>query len=143
MPRAASMPPILLKWSWTPVSQARNSTPALEKWVGAGYPVTHIREVTPGEFINVRGEEPMFLVDVRTRDEFGTGHVPGARNILAGHLADRVAELPRDGTPIAVICGTGYRSTVAASVLERAGFPQVVNITGGMAAWLQSGLPTE
>lgn len=115
----------------------------MEKWIGAGYPVTHIREVTPGEFINVRGEEPMFLVDVRTRDEFGTGHVPGARNILAGHLADRVAELPRDGTPIAVICGTGYRSTVAASVLERAGFPQVVNITGGMAAWLQSGLPTE
>ncbi len=115
----------------------------MEKWIGAGYPVTHIRELTPTEFAGTRADEPMFVVDVRTNDEWTGGHIPGAHNILGGHLADRVAELPRDGTPIAVVCGTGYRSTVAASILERAGFPEVVNITGGMAAWRQSGLPTE
>jgi len=42
---------------------------------------------------------------------------------------------------LAVICGGGYRSTVAASVLERAGFENVVNVTGGMSAWRAAGLP--
>ena len=40
-----------------------------------------------------------------------------------------------------MICGTGYRSTVATSVLQRAGVTDIVNVTGGMNAWLSAGLP--
>jgi hydroxyacylglutathione hydrolase len=114
----------------------------MEKWIAAGYPVTHVRQLTPSEFVEVRQDTPMHVVDVRTADEWKGGHVAGAQHIMGGKLADRLAELPRDAT-IAVMCGSGYRSTVAASVLERAGFDDIVNITGGMAAWAHAGLPVE
>ena len=114
----------------------------MEKWIAAGYPVTHVRQITPAEFAEVNAETSMQVLDVRTADEWKGGHIPGARHVMAGVLADRVAELPRD-RPIAVVCGSGYRSNVAASVLERAGFEDVVNITGGMSAWQQAGLPLE
>lgn len=113
----------------------------MERWIAAGYPVTHTRQVTPTEFAEAAARTPMLVLDVRSNDEYAAGHIAGARHVMAGHLADRVAELPRNGTPIAVVCGTGYRSTVAASLLERAGFNDVVNITGGMGAWIQAGLP--
>jgi hydroxyacylglutathione hydrolase len=114
----------------------------MEKWIAAGYPVTHVRQITPAEFAEVNAETAMQVLDVRTADEWKGGHIPGARHVMAGVLADRVAELPRD-RPIAVVCGSGYRSNVAASVLERAGFEDVVNITGGMSAWQHAGLPLE
>jgi hydroxyacylglutathione hydrolase len=114
----------------------------MEKWIAAGYPVTHVRQLAPAEFVDVRLETPMQVVDVRTNDEWKDGHVAGARHIMAGRLVEHLAELPRD-LPVALICSSGYRSTVAASVLERAGFEDIVNITGGMAAWGHSGLPIE
>ena len=114
----------------------------IEKWIATGYPVTHVRQLTPAEFVEVRQEMPMHVVDVRTNDEWKDGHVGGARHIMGGQLVEHLAELPRD-LPIALICGSGYRSTVAASVLEREGFEDIVNITGGMAAWGQAGLPVE
>jgi len=58
-------------------------------------------------------------------------------------LADHATSLPRDGVTLALMCGTGYRSTVAASVLERTGFTNLVNLTGGMAAWQHAGLPID
>ena len=53
---------------------------------------------------------------------------------MAGELEKRLDEVPRDGT-LAVICGTGYRSTVASSILARAGRTNLLNVTGGMTAW--------
>ena len=114
----------------------------MEKWIAAGYPVTHVRQLTPTEFVEVRRETPMHVVDVRTDDEWKGSHISGARHIMGGKLTEHLAELPRDA-PLALVCGSGYRSTVAASVLERAGFEDVVNITGGMAAWGQAGLPVK
>jgi hydroxyacylglutathione hydrolase len=114
----------------------------LEKWIAAGYPVTHVRQLTPAEFVEVTRDAPMHVVDVRTVEEWNTGHIRGAQHIMGGGLAERLAELPRQ-TTLAIVCGSGYRSTVAASVLERAGFDDIVNITGGMAAWEHAGLPVE
>ncbi len=114
----------------------------LEKWIAGGYPVTHVRQMTPAEFAEVRKSTPMHVVDVRTNEEWRGGHVSGARHIMGGKLTEHLTDLPRNA-PIALICGSGYRSTVAASVLERAGFADVVNITGGMAAWGHAGLPVE
>ena len=114
----------------------------IEKWIAAGYPVTHIRQIAPAEFAEVQQETPMQVVDVRTNDEWKSGHIPGARHIMGGKLVEHLAELPRT-VSLALVCGSGYRSTVAASVLERAGFEDVVNITGGMAAWAHAGLPVE
>jgi hydroxyacylglutathione hydrolase len=86
------------------------------------------------------GESKLFVLDVRADDEWNSGHVPGAHHIMGGELPKRIDEVPRDGT-VAVICGTGYRSTVAASVLARAGRKNLLNVTGGMTAWRSAGLP--
>jgi hydroxyacylglutathione hydrolase len=60
---------------------------------------------------------------------------------MGGFLADHATELRETRDPIALVCGGGYRSTVAASVLERAGVSPVFNVTGGMTAWKAAGLP--
>ena len=59
---------------------------------------------------------------------------------MGGYLQERIDQVPR-GDGVAVVCGSGYRSTVAASVLQRAGFEHVINVTGGMQAWRKAGLP--
>ena len=82
------------------------------------------------------------VLDVRTDAEWEAGHVPGATHVMAGWLADRLDEVPDGAGPIAVVCAGGYRSVVAASVLERAGFRDVADVVGGMAAWHRAGLAT-
>ena len=103
-------------------------------WIAAGGEQTHTPQLSPDE-LAARLPDPNFQVlDVRTDQEWAEGHIDGAQHIMAGELLARLAEVPRDKT-IVVVCGTGYRSTVAASVLERAGRTDVMNLTGGMAAW--------
>jgi hydroxyacylglutathione hydrolase len=111
-------------------------------WAAAGLPTQATPQLTPAELQGklARGES-FRVIDVRSDAEWAGGHINGARHIMGGLLADRVAEL-KDGTaPIALVCGAGYRSTVAASVLERAGIGPVYNVTGGMTAWRASRLP--
>jgi glyoxylase-like metal-dependent hydrolase (beta-lactamase superfamily II)/rhodanese-related sulfurtransferase len=77
------------------------------------------------------------LVDVRNPGEVEAGTVPGAVNIPVGQLPARVAEL--DPTrPTVVYCAGGYRSSVAASVLRRAGFADVSDLLGGYGAWIET-----
>jgi hydroxyacylglutathione hydrolase len=78
------------------------------------------------------------VLDVRNRSEWNEGHVPGARLIPLAELTARLEELRGEG-PIAVHCQGGSRSAVAASVLQAAGFTDVVNVEGGYAAWLRIG----
>lgn len=82
------------------------------------------------------------LLDVRQPAEWAEGHVPGATFITGGELPSRLDELGDATTPLAVSCGSGYRSSVAASLLARDGSRQVLNTIGGMAAWTAAGLPT-
>jgi hydroxyacylglutathione hydrolase len=79
---------------------------------------------------------------VRQPNEWHAGHVPGARWITGADLPDRVEEVLGTG-PLAVTCGSGYRSSVAASLLARHGHREVVNVTGGMSAWTNAGYPVE
>jgi len=74
------------------------------------------------------------LVDVRTETEFAANHVKGARHLFLGTLPTQLGEIPDRNAPVALICRTGYRSTVAASVLEQHGYNDVYNIAGGMVA---------
>ncbi|MFD9128707.1 rhodanese-like domain-containing protein [Kitasatospora sp. NPDC059571] len=77
------------------------------------------------------------VVDVRERFEYAAGHVPGARWIPLGMLADNLGDLPRGGL-VMVICASGNRSRVGAEILERAGF-EAASVRGGSAAWSLSG----
>lgn len=74
------------------------------------------------------------VIDVRSPAEFRLGHIEGAIHIPAGEIALRAGELAGLGE-VAIICGSGYRSTIAASLLKREGLSQVVNLAGGMSAY--------
>jgi rhodanese-related sulfurtransferase/rubrerythrin len=86
------------------------------------------------EFIDKINNGEYNLVDVRQPGEYEKGHLPGARLIPVGQLSDRVSELDPDKTTI-VYCAAGVRSRAGASILERAGFREVHNMSGGFNAW--------
>jgi rhodanese-related sulfurtransferase len=83
-----------------------------------------------------------FLLDVRDPWEYAASHVPGAQLIPLGELESRVAEVPRDRAVLA-ICHSGSRSLAAAGFLRSLGYPDVSNIDGGTAAWIEKGFPVE
>lgn len=74
------------------------------------------------------------VVDVRNVGELLTGTIPGAVNIPLAQLPRRLEEIPRD-RPVVVHCAGGYRSSVAASVLRKAGWSDVSDLLGGFTAW--------
>lgn len=99
-------------------------------------------ELTPAQ-VNQRlqTENDVYLIDVRTPQEFATGHVARARLLPLQTLAQRLDEVPRDQT-VVCICQSGRRSRAACEMLLEAGFDNVVNMRGGMMAWQMGGLPT-
>lgn len=78
------------------------------------------------------------LIDVRERDEFAAGHVPGAVNVPLSELGDRLDELP--GEAFDVICHSGGRSGRAAEALEARGY-DATNVEGGTSGWIAQGRP--
>lgn len=82
------------------------------------------------------------ILDVRRTGEYQGGHVPSAINVPLAELPGRLKEVPT-GSQIAVICASGYRSSIAKSVLERAGFKPLLNVLGGTAAWKNAGFELE
>ena len=83
------------------------------------------------------------LVDVRTAEEYAEQHLPGAVNIdvygddFSGLCSTRLDK----GRPVAVYCRSGKRSANAAMQLRKAGFRSVLNLDGGIQAWLAAGKP--
>ncbi len=86
------------------------------------------------------GPDAPFVIDVRQPSEFEAGHVPGSIHIGTGELPGRLDALPRD-REIATICASGYRASVAASLLRASGFQHVVAVRGGLPDWDARGYP--
>jgi glyoxylase-like metal-dependent hydrolase (beta-lactamase superfamily II)/rhodanese-related sulfurtransferase len=82
------------------------------------------------------------FVDVRQPGEYGAGHARGAMNLPLNTLAKNIDKLD-PSKPTFVICQSGYRSSLATSLLENAGFETVYNVAGGTSAWIAAGLPTD
>jgi rhodanese-related sulfurtransferase len=80
------------------------------------------------------------VLDVRRKSEYDKAHVPGATLIPLSELPRRIQEVRT--SPLAVICGSGYRSSMAASLLSRSGLTDVANIRGGTSAWIAAGYAT-
>jgi hydroxyacylglutathione hydrolase len=115
----------------------------VEAWRSAGRHVEATRQMSVedlGAALEVGGPEAPFVIDVRQASEYEAGHVPSSVHIGAGELPSCLAELPRD-RPIAVICASGFRSSIGASLLRRAGFTNVANVTRGLPHWTACGLP--
>jgi rhodanese-related sulfurtransferase len=105
-------------------------------------------ETDPSDVAAARAAgEPLVLVDVRSREAWDAGHVPGALHLPGGELADRLAELPppEDHPHLVVYCwGPGCNgSTKAALVLARAGYRHVREMIGGFEYWAREGLAVQ
>ncbi len=81
------------------------------------------------------------LIDVRTPEEFASGHIAGATNIAVDTLNQHLSEIPKD-QPVVVYCQSGRRATAAAQLLSKAGYPQIYNL-GGIADWQAAGYPVQ
>ncbi len=81
--------------------------------------------------------DPPFVLDVRSAAERDAGQIEESVHIPLQRLADHLDELPRD-RPMVVYCEGGFRSAIAASLLEQQGFAQVSDLAGGFGAWRQT-----
>jgi sulfur dioxygenase len=116
--------------------------PAAPVWGPAAFTFAGFWEIQP-EWVEEHLKEVQ-LVDVREPEEFEgpLGHVPGARLMPLGSLAERAGELARD-RPIVTICRAGGRSAQAVVILQRAGFTELANLAGGMLRWRARGCTAE
>jgi len=101
-------------------------------WSAAGLDV---RTTPQMDVCDVKGwlDQGKHLLDVRTPGEWDEGHVEGAQWIPLPQLPAKLSELPAG--PLATMCGSGYRSSLTTSLLERAGVKEIVNVRGGWSAW--------
>jgi hydroxyacylglutathione hydrolase len=82
------------------------------------------------------------VLDVRRPAEYATGHIPGAQGLSLAQLEAGLGSLSPE-LPTAVICGSGYRSSAATSLMARRGFRDLYNIVGGTTAWKNAGYPVD
>lgn len=98
--------------------------------------------VSPLQATLLINREDALVLDVREPAEYAGGHIPHSRHIPLAQLEQRLPELEKfKGRPVIVGCASGNRSAAACSRLRRAGFERVYNLSGGIAAWDQAGLP--
>jgi hydroxyacylglutathione hydrolase len=107
-------------------------------WIEAGFPQAHLPQISVDE-LHGKGDSVLVL-DVRGDGEWQSGHIAGAQHLMAGYLPEKIECVPRDRT-VHIICGTGYRSSIASSLLMNRGICNVVNVVGGMTAWTRRRLP--
>ena len=108
-----------------------------ERWRADGLPVASTRQMPASEL----RPGDAHVLDVRRRGEWDRFHLAGATLVPLSQLPERAKELDR-AAEWSVVCASGYRSVIAASVLERAGL-RARNVTGGMDAYRRAGLPVE
>ena len=99
------------------------------------------QRITPQEYQTDIATQQHMLIDVRTAEEFRSGHIPGAVNIALQVLPERMATLPKE-QPIILYCRSGARSSSAAQILRRAGFTDVRDL-GSIMRWQAQGLPVQ
>lgn len=116
----------------------------IETWLDSGRAVDRLQTLSPEQFQTMLGDHPAAtLLDVRTLDEWRSGHIDRSTNEFAGALAAGAEIATENDELILLACATGYRSRVAASLLQARGLSRIVQLDGGMDAWDAAGLPVE
>jgi glyoxylase-like metal-dependent hydrolase (beta-lactamase superfamily II) len=110
-------------------------------WQQAGFPLGTIAQVTVDELNTRMHTGNVQVLDVRRAPEWGAAHIESATWWPLDNFKVSPPEMDLD-VPIAVHCKGGYRSMIASSLLQRAGFKHVTNVVGGFDAWQEAKLPT-
>jgi rhodanese-related sulfurtransferase len=110
-------------------------------WRQAGLPVATIAQMTASELDTRLRSHDVQVLDVRREPEWDAAHIEGANWWPLDNFRVSPPEMDHEA-PIAVHCKGGYRSMIASSLLQRAGFKHIINVVGGFDAWQQAKLPT-
>ena len=105
-------------------------------------PLPHRDLEPPAAWAELQRDDGLRLLDVRTPREFGSHRLAGSVLVPVQELAQRAGELDRSARWL-VVCAHGVRSVAACQLLDRLGFTDVANVTGGLARWHACGLPIE
>ncbi|MCX7142286.1 MAG: rhodanese-like domain-containing protein [Proteobacteria bacterium] len=106
---------------------------------GAGGPSVSTLEAT--QLIN---RQDALVVDVREQAEYAQSHILNSRLLPLSQIEARMGDIEKfKDKPVIVYCASGNRSSSAAATLRKSGFSNVLNLSGGFAAWQQAGLPVE
>ncbi len=118
----------------------------MSAWSNAGLPLQILPQL---DVATLHANLPSYQVlDVRSPQEWEKGHIPGAHHVFLPELKTRITEIEvltkeKPSYPLAVYCGTGYRASIAASLLQQHGISQVCNVPGSWQAWRAAGYPVE
>ena len=109
-------------------------------WEEAGYELSSLPQISVRDLRQGLETQQFQVLDVRRKPEWQVGHIEDATNWPLDEFLISLPEVNREA-PLAVICKSGYRSMIASSILQRAGFKDVINVTGGFDAWQNERLP--
>jgi len=145
--------PVLIAESQEEVSEARmrlarigledargHLNGGIAAWSAAGLPLTALPQISVETLRGRLQGRDLQVLDVRREPEWEAGHIEGASWWPLDNFKVAPPEIDRN-VPVAVHCKGGYRSMIACSLLQRAGFQNVVNVVGGFDAWQQAKLP--
>ena len=112
-------------------------------WVSSSSVANAAQDISPSAYQTqfVASSAAHLLIDVRTTEEFASGHIHGAVNIPVEELQDRLSEVSGD-EPIVVYCHSGNRSAQAARILTQAGYTDLYDL-GGVNEWTAQGFSLE
>jgi hydroxyacylglutathione hydrolase len=142
LPRDGGLPEVLrqlLRVGFTKLAGALEG--GMDAWVTAGLPVQGLTQLPVQELNKGVPPRDFQLLDVRTPHEWDGGHIPGARYRFLGELPEKLRDL-NPNKPVVVYCSSGYRSSLAASILQACGFSAAANVPGSYQAWTAAGFPT-
>ena len=96
------------------------------------------------EAVQMINHQDAAVIDVRDKEDFDKGHVLNARNVPLAELEGRLREMEKlKRKPVIVCCDKGSRSDGAVAMLRKAGHENAVNLSGGLEAWREAGLPVQ
>jgi len=100
--------------------------------------------VSPAEATHLINREDALVIDVREPGEYASGHVLGAKNVPVARLESGAGDqIKRKDRPVILYCDGGDRAGKAIAALKKQGYTRVANLSGGIGAWQQAGLPLE
>ncbi len=115
----------------------------MKAWNNAGFDLDRVPQMTAHELHALQNDgNHLQIIDVRTPSEWASGHIPGAQHVFVPYLLESIARLSRERTTL-TYCDSGYRASIAASVLKQHGFSDVRNLPGSWQSWTNAGYPVE
>jgi hydroxyacylglutathione hydrolase len=106
----------------------------MEEWNNKGLPIVELDQMPVHDLHDALPPKDLQILDVRTPGERQDGHIPGSTYIFLPELEKKAERLDK-AMPVAVYCDSGYRASLAASLLLRMGFEDVRNVPGSWKAW--------